>query len=843
MSPSQTIPTSTGSLVMAPVDFFKIIDPIRIRFHRRSLLSFTGLLLALFAWMMTTLSSQAQSAPTLSYTWNITAEAANSKFTKTLVDNGDGTTGGIFTVVPSYTGADYNEFFLHNVITGGHQYTAVMTYNIQTPTTAPNTFYFLARVLVGGHAVIPNDIWQNFSGPAGAAGTTRTISFPVDLPVVAGGTWQLHIGLSRGGSILVKSLKVYNGLTSDGVQPYAYDRPTLNAVPTSTRPAGVTEATGCPAFTITAPTTSGTIRPVALTAYVAGQADSVASTNASLLLTAINACGAGDTLQLSPGTYRLKPSAPFAIGKTNFTFDGLGAVLLMATQITSANSQVFSISGSSKVVFKNLMIDWDANVKPIASLATVSNLTSYACDLTFPASYTAAQMAVIQAPTTQWKSIVGMDTSTLVINSTVNFKPAANPTFSAVANPPNPNMLHVTFGTTAGTLPVLSTYCIRFLYYEYGVFKINDSNNISFNNVQIYSIPGMGWLFEGHTHHLQMLNCKIIRGPGEAANPFTTAADGIHGNGSQGYIDIEGCFFTGMGDDGINIHDDVYAYNVAVTGANTIRLYNCNSYQLRLTVGDPLEFYNPDYSYLGTSSTPVTATVVSFTTHDGSGTSGYEDVVLSAVPAGLSTDSQAIIRNATFNTTNVRILTNNFRYMSARSILLSADNATVGSNFFQNVWCAPLIIETDIVTGLWAEGKGASNILIKQNTFWDSNQMGRYGGAYIYANPGLPWGPTNVTLFDQISIEANVFNNCGGPAVSLHNCQNVLINTNQFRLNSTPVNLTADAATIKLFNCSDVASGGNWWRNSISTTSLYGVIYDPATVFNINPDLNEVSSN
>ena len=776
----------------------------------------------------------AQAQPTAIYTWSASQWlAANNnagQFTGTAITNPDGSEGAQITVNSAHVANPYNYIFIHSAgLQGGHQYTAVVTMSIAAQTTDPSAFYLFARNSAGTQY----DISQTWGGLPGA---TRTIVLPLDLRVLSG-TWELYMGINYGGSINLNSVVVYSGLSSDGVHNYTWDQPTLNATPTSNPPAGVTQATGFHSFTLTSPTTTGaTITVAGLTADYANAPMSVAQANASAINTAITqlaGAGAGSKLLIPPGTYRVAPTAPFTLQNlTNVTVNGQGSTLIFETLLEG--NEAFLLSGNSQMLMENLNLDWDWNVEPIAALAVASNVSGTSCTLTFPASTTSAQMS--QYASFNWMTLFGMDPTHLVRNdmSIYSFSGGPQPTRTVTGA----NTMNVTFPTA---LPLTNgkSYCVRFLYYDMGAFKIAACSNLQLFEVNIYSMPGMGFFFEDRMKNFELNHCYITRSSTGTANPLTTAADGVHSDESQGNVMVYNCQFTGMGDDAINIHDDCYQYNVEtnVSGqpSNLLRLADCYSYQLRFDVNDNAEFYNADFSYLGTNTTPVLAQVTAVATHD-SANPPYVDLTLASVPAGLN--SQSIVRNAAFDTSNVEIYGTTIQYSNGRGILLSADGATITSNFIRDVYSAPIELETEIVQGLWAEGHGASNILIESNTLQDSNQLGRFDGTYIEADPIIPWGQTSATLHQQVSVINNVFYDCPGPAMTLNNCQNVLATGNSIRLGTMPSYLSVYAGTFMLTNSSEASLGGNTWLNLMASSSLYGVIYDPATTSNVSPDLN-----
>ncbi|HSI08623.1 MAG: right-handed parallel beta-helix repeat-containing protein [Rariglobus sp.] len=772
---------------------------------------------------------------TVAYEWDTAAyfkARQNNTGTRAVLDQID---GRLRVTVPPGSPADgYYNFLLTpaKTLVSGKQYTAVVTFEISTPTTYPGRFYLFARNTAGEN----HDIWQQWIGDAGAS---RTISMPLDLPVVEGGAWTLHLGMHGPGSIIFDRLVIYDGIETASVPAVT------EGTAASTLPPGVTAATGFVPFTLAPPATKTPVTLSLANYKFVPDSKEAAATNALQFQQALKDCRAqrASTLVIPPGTYRFAGARSIVFdGLEDLTIDAQGAVFII--QELARDGGAFVVRNCARMVIKNLVIDWDWDAHPIASLGVVSNLSAdkKQCDLTFP-DLDAAQTALTRV--TPWKSLTAMDPVTLVRT------PAIDPaTLRAVTNnfrvPPGTtiaagsaaNVLHATF-PSAATLRNGQAYFIRHLYYEMGAFKVSDSSHLVFNSVTIRSIPGMGWVFVGSTHDVALLNCHIKRAPG-SRTPLTTAADGIHIGESQGNFIIRNCTFTGMGDDVINLHDNCYEGELVRDPSDPAKLtlINCKSHNLRMVPGDHLQFYDADYSNLNRSAAPVTRQVAAYTTDNKTGLTKI--TFTSPLPAPLS--ARAIIRNTRFKTTNVLIADCVFEYANGRGILLSTHGTTVENCRFTHVAGAPIRLETNITQPHWAEGHGASNILIRNNVFDDNNQSINSKGAIIWGGVTIPWGPTETALFETVTIENNRFVNCPGPAVFLSNAANVIIRGNHIDRTRVIPGATPFSSTLHIARSSGLALGGNTWKNTLAAPFDVGVVYDPATTTNFSAETNTVTT-
>ncbi|MFH1500264.1 MAG: hypothetical protein ABII82_20860, partial [Verrucomicrobiota bacterium] len=257
---------------------------------------------------------------TVAYEWNTVAtynnhhENTGGRWEFDLVD------GKLQVTLPSDTPQNgyYNYFITPTAtLTPGEHYTAVVTFEVTTPTDYPNYFYLFARNSTGNE----HDIWQQWIGEPGVV---RTIAMPLDLSAIGTGTWRLNMGTKGPGALIVHSLIIYEG------SPNLTALPVANGIPSSVVPAGVTAATGYTTFTPTTPGTGGATLSMANYNFVANST-AAATTNASQLQQAINDCKTqgASKLTIPTGTYYLAKSSAISINNVDdFTLDGQGSTLV-----------------------------------------------------------------------------------------------------------------------------------------------------------------------------------------------------------------------------------------------------------------------------------------------------------------------------------------------------------------------------------------------------------------------------------------------------------------------------------------------------------------------------------
>ncbi|MFA6286647.1 MAG: right-handed parallel beta-helix repeat-containing protein [Opitutaceae bacterium] len=767
-----------------------------------------------YTWNPTTLYNQTH--PTSPYAWT----------TDWVARPPSGTSLKITVPSTAATGTFYNFITVPaGTLQNGQEYTVKLTFEVSVPTGFPRTFYMFARNTAG----FGNDIWRKIIDDPGH---TRTETFVIDLRTIGtGNTWSFYVGMQGPGSIIIDSFTIVSG--SGNVVATA----ATSGTPESNLPPGVTEATGAPVITITPPVAPPTPLTLSMANY-AFVADvngvpvstAVAEQNALSLQTALTDCKTlnASKLILLPGTYRLSPSSNLTLNALDdFTLDGQGAELIF-TKLR--NGSHFDLYRCQRVVVKNLYIDWDWEANPISSLGQVQNFTQTGNTASFDLTFTDLNATqTLKRTTVTWMSMLEYNYNTLMrTNPEKNdISGGTTLTFSNISN----NTVHVSANPYKPVLTNGKYYNIRHLYYQTIAFKLIRSNDVAFDNATVYSNPGMVWVLTDGSHHVRLLNCSVTRRTG-SRNPYTSSADGVHADQTSGNIELDGCYFTGLGDDSINLHNNCWqgGFDFAYSTSTKLRFLNC---ALRIAPNDTLEFFDANYSPLNVAL--VVQSLVS--TPDANGKFTMDVTFTTPVPAGIP--RLAIVRNRAYEISNVRINNCTFHDTNGRAMLLSAKNVTVEDCWFHHVFSSPIQLHTEIVDNAWAEGSGAQNIVIRNNSFDNNNTLGKWAGAEIHAGAIIPWGLTSAPLFKDILIESNVFWNSPGPSAAFESSQNVVVLGNEFRFSQNRSNATRYAGSLYAAYSSLLALGGNTWVYwSTGMTALPAVVYDPATTSSIDPELN-----
>ncbi len=552
---------------------------------------------------------------------------------------------------------------------GQTEFTAEITFRIAESTELPRTFFMFAR----NSKSQSYDLWQRWVGEPGDG--QRTIRFPMNLIPIEGGKWTIYMGCQGLGSIIIDKLVIKSG------RDMVMQEPTANASDVAKTTPGIPTASGYKDITVDLPRKSDTAKVLSAKGRLIPDSntpvsDDVAQANSIAMQRLINEAKripGSKTILIPKGIYRFASKAAWIVdGIDDLTFDGQGSEFIFQRLYYG---ECFLVMHCNRLVFKDLYIDWNWDYKPIASIGTIKSLSAdgKSAVMEFADLDNEQTLKVSQS---QWLGLYPIDPVTLY--RSMRIEPGK---FHLASKTPamtvDGNQITVTFKRQQA-LVVGRSYLVRHLYYNMTAFKTGSCSHLTFDGITIYSMPGMGWLNTGTTHHWRFNNCNIIRRPG-SRHPLTTAADGIHAGESKGDLIIENCTFTALGDDAINLHDNSWQGGLKAGDTDQqLKLLNCPKHRLRIEPGDTLKFFNADFSPAGVELTvkgePVyegkpnayarnTTTILNFT---------------STVPKNLSYLS--IVINTRFGTNNVKIANNKIVRTFGRGILFAGNDTTIENN-------------------------------------------------------------------------------------------------------------------------------------------------------------------
>jgi hypothetical protein len=310
---------------------------------------------------------------------------------------------------------------------------------------------------------------------------------------------------------------------------------------------------------------------------------------------------------------------------------------------------------------------------------------------------------------------------------------------------------------------------LRHQIYSKNAFDLRDCVRVTFNNVTVYTCPGMALHAQGGADYLvAAFNVMVKPGSGRW---FTATADATHFNGVRGHVTLDRCDLESMGDDGANIHN----WYLRVTQVIDPRTFKCElgkdpSWEPPLPQsGDELE--------IGRMPNPLmpafTAKVESAKLDEG----GKLAIVRLDQAHPVQVDDVVGDASALPSAIDIRRCT--VRANRARGVLIQGRHATVEQCTFEDISGAAIQVTSDVQR--WWEGMPARDVTIKDNTIARVNfsLAARAAAIDVFADVGKSPAPDPVAR--GIVIENNTIKDSGGKAaIHIGSAEDVVIRGNTF---------------------------------------------------------------
>lgn len=513
-----------------------------------------------------------------------------------------------------------------------------------------------------------------------------------------------------------------------------------------------------------------------------------ADDNYSAFCKAIEYCKANPniTLKVDGGKYYFRTDKAIML-------DGLKNVLIDAdgAQFIFENPNYFHIVNCNCIEIRGLGITWNLDVSRLASLVKIRNASkeSHSFELEFTELNEVSADIPIMAFTKY-------DSETLTPGTRQDFKenyvyqfPGSIKTVEKTGH----NVLKVTHDGSLDNYTDGEVYLLRHHVYGGNAFNVYNTSNITFSGIKLYAVAGMGWLIENRSEHFQLLGCVIGLDPEHDDNRISTTADGVHIANTNGKFRISGCDFSFMGDDDVNVHDNIATVTDKLD-EKTVEIYtNANNF----AAGDTAIFSSKGFDRLGFSA-EVTSVEGKKLTFD------------KELPDYIVKD--CIVSNGSIDSGNYVISGNYFHENRARGLLLQSNNGLCENNRFYKTMANPIKVIMDISSGLWLEGTGVNGLVIRNNSFVECNVV--EWSAQISISTNIDGKSADSTLFYNITVENNSFDNFYGRLVDASNVSNLKICSN--RVNNKDGSYEARRGRIIIRqSCSRVTISNNEYKASV----------------------------
>ena len=513
-----------------------------------------------------------------------------------------------------------------------------------------------------------------------------------------------------------------------------------------------------------------------------------ADDNYSAFCKAIEYCkvNPNTTLKVDGGKYYFRTDKAIMLdGLKNILIDADGA------QFIFENPNYFHIVNCDCIEIRDLGITWNLDVSRLASLVKIRNASkeSHSFELEFTELNEVSADIPIMAFTKY-------DPEALTPGTRQDFKenyvyqfPGSIKTVEKTGH----NVLKVTHDGSLDNYTDGEVYLLRHHVYGGNAFNVYNTSNITFSGIKLYAVAGMGWLIENRSEHFQLLGCVIGLDPEHDDNRISTTADGVHIANTNGKFRISGCDFSFMGDDDVNVHDNIATVTDKLD-EKTVEIYtNANNF----AAGDTAIFSSKGFDRL-VFSAEVTSVEGKKLTFD------------KELPDYIVKD--CIVSNGSIDSGNYVISSNYFHENRARGLLLQSNNGLCENNRFYKTMANPIKVIMDISSGLWLEGTGVNGLVIRNNSFVECNVV--EWSAQISISTNIDGKSADSTLFYNITVENNSFDNFYSRLVDASNVSNLKICGN--RVNNKDGSYEARRGRIIIRqSCSRVTISNNEYKASV----------------------------
>lgn len=436
----------------------------------------------------------------------------------------------------------------------------------------------------------------------------------------------------------------------------------------------------------------------------------------------------------------------------DLTIDGQGSTLVFAQ-----NKHGICIAQSHRLQLTNLNIDYSLHMASLGVMQNQGGTNVLVVDPQYPVTSADQIGHMVEFDRNSRQYVPGGD----------RFYRPANLTFVGNQTYTSPAFKSVTPG---------KTFLIFHHYYGGTAIMINDfprpdqSEDVSFYNINIYGGPGMGITAQGLKRGLGIWNSNIIAKPGAL---ISTEYDGIHILQSGGDTSIIGNHIANEGDDAINLNGPVTPV-VGVAGGG--RMLTLSTYSKWIRNGDQLAFFDPSNRFLGTANVVGDPTLVANPNYS---------VVLDRPIQGLTLKG-SIVRDMSVIDSRVAIQHNLFENSECHGVLVQVPNVIVSDNVIRHTGENAIRLLTNV--GGFVEGFGAINVKVDHNSL---NYIGVDGGlnmqwAAISAYGAVTNGTSDVPVNKYLEITNNVIANANQGCITVKSSDYVKLKGNSCVSGSLP---------------------------------------------------------
>ena len=343
-----------------------------------------------------------------------------------------------------------------------------------------------------------------------------------------------------------------------------------------------------------------------------------------------------------------------------------------------------------------------------------------------------------------------------------------------------------------------SSFILRSTAYGGSLIDVyGQCRDITLDGLKLYGGTGMGIIVGERTSHFALRNIFIGPDPAHADVRCTSLdADAVHISDSDGCFLIENCDFSKQGDDDVNINSGV-GWIDGVDG-RTVTFEADGS--MNADPGDTMAFRDPQFNL-----TDATAVVESEERLE----NGRRRVVFrEELPAAVR--KGGFLFNLDNTGGNYVIRNNYFHEHRARGLLLQTSDGLVENNTFYKTTHNAIKIIMDI-NGVWHEGTGADNVVVRNNKFIECAVIGT---EIIEVGTHLLDRSNRSNAFTNVRIEDNEFRDICGNLMVVNNVNGFVFRGNTVTLGDAFRHDVGQGRAYFLRDCVNVDFSGNTYTDA-----------------------------
>ncbi|WP_372932077.1 alpha/beta hydrolase fold domain-containing protein [Mariniphaga sediminis] len=439
----------------------------------------------------------------------------------------------------------------------------------------------------------------------------------------------------------------------------------------------------------------------------------------------------------------------------NLTIDGQGCQLIFRGLI-----QPFDFQECKKVQIKDLTIDWE---RPLFSEGRVTLLKQNTLEVKVFSEY----------PMKGGEPILSFQSFSPKTGHLTGVCP-----FSKISSCKLVGEQLVRFNSgDSRFVQVGDIVIMRHIYSYKPGFEFYNCEDISVRNVTVHSLPGMV-IHATRTKNIQLKHFNVY----PSGNRIMSGnVDATHFYSCMGLVEIDSCYFEGMGDDATNVHGNYYT---VLEKLNETTIKTCVAHSFAPTerhrdypdVGDKVEFIRKSVLQ------PYSSATVVFSKFD---ENTRETIIQFDKPLPDDFEMHDLIANLSKHP-KLKFTNNTVRDVRGRGVLVQTRGALIENNSFE--YCTGQGIHVNTAYP-WMESVGTRSVVIRGNKFINCGfGFTNYRDAIAVSVETEAENPF-VGIHQGLTIENNVVIGHSKPAFYLSSLYGALIKGNRVISNTSAIRI------------------------------------------------------